>query len=171
MCKMARLLSVCGALDRRQHEGTSRANALRMGQGGLRRAGVCRRGQPALRRWLGSGCYNDQPTHIERTFVNVQQLLLDLKAERERIDHAIATLEGLASPSSARRGRPPKTKQAASAPRKKRPTMSAAARARISGAMKKRWAALRQGSAPKHKPTAKSVGQAARKRISGVMKY
>ena len=69
----------------------------------------------------------------------IQNILSELKAEFSRISHAIAALEGLFS-SAPRRGRPPKSKTAAPAPSKKRRTMSAAARKRISEAMKQRWA-------------------------------
>src|SRR5271157_1322251 len=67
--------------------------------------------------------------------MDIQNILSELKAEFSRINHAIAALEGLFS-SEPRRGRPPKSKTAALAPTKKRRTMSAAARKRISKAMK-----------------------------------
>jgi hypothetical protein len=41
--------------------------------------------------------------------VDIQSILLELKIERNRIDQAISALDGLASPSSPRRGRPPKS--------------------------------------------------------------
>jgi hypothetical protein len=69
--------------------------------------------------------------------MDLQNILSELKAEFSRISHAIAALEGLFS-SAPRRGRPPRSKTAA--PSKKRRTMSAAARKRISEAMKQRWA-------------------------------
>jgi hypothetical protein len=71
--------------------------------------------------------------------MDIQTIVSDLKAERNRIDHAISALERLTSSSSPRRGRPPKAKQAAASGKKRR-VMSAAARKRISEAMKKRWA-------------------------------
>src|SRR5271166_1100555 len=97
--------------------------------------------------------------------MDIQNLVSDLKAQRDRIDHAISALEGLASSASARRGRPPKANQTAPAARK-RPGMSAAARKRISQAMKKRWATWHGKSAPKRKP----MSPAARKRLSELMK-
>ncbi len=95
--------------------------------------------------------------------MDIQSLLSDLKVERNRIDRAISALEGLAAP--ARRGRPPKVTQLAATARNKR-HMSAAARKRISDAMKKRWATWHGKSAPKRKP----MSRAARKRLSELMK-
>jgi len=95
--------------------------------------------------------------------VDIQNLLSDLKSERNRIDQAISALEGLGSASSARRGRPPKAAAPAS---KGRRSMSASARKRISDAMKKRWASQKQKAAPKRK----AMSPAARKRISEMMK-
>src|SRR5208283_438601 len=91
--------------------------------------------------------------------MDIQNLVSVLKAERDRIEHAISTLAGLTS-SSARRGRPPKAKQTAPAPKQRR-GMSAAARKRISEAMKKRWAAKKVKAAPKRK----AMSPAARKRL------
>ena len=67
--------------------------------------------------------------------MDIQNILGDLKRERERIDRAIAALEGLGS--ARRRGRPVGSKSAAKRPRRH---MSAAARRRISEMMKQRWA-------------------------------
>jgi hypothetical protein len=107
--------------------------------------------------------------------VDIQSLLSDLKTERNRIDQAISALERLTSP--ARRGRPPKAKQAVSATGKKHRRMSAAARNRISAAMKQRWAQWKGKSAPKKAKTApkKSAGRkpmsaAMRKKLSAIMK-
>jgi hypothetical protein len=96
--------------------------------------------------------------------MEIQTLVSDLKAERDRIDQAIAALEGLSSSAPARRGRPPKAKQASAAGKGR--TMSPAARKRISQAMKKRWANWHGKSAPKRKP----MSPAARKRLSEMMK-
>jgi hypothetical protein len=67
--------------------------------------------------------------------MNITALLSQLRAERDRVDQAIAALQALdgtgqsaAPPKAARRGR-----------RK----MSAAARKRIAAAQKKRWAAVK----------------------------
>jgi len=108
--------------------------------------------------------------------MDIQNILAELRAEFSRINHAIAALEGLFS-SAPRRGRPPKSKTAALAPTKKRRTMSAAARKRISKAMKQRWAKWKGKSAPKQvKAAAKRPGgrphmsAAAKKRLSELMK-
>ena len=68
--------------------------------------------------------------------MNIEQILSDLKAERDRIDAAISALEG----GSKRRGpgRP--------AGSGKKRTMSAAARKRISEMMKLRWAERKKKS-------------------------
>jgi len=98
--------------------------------------------------------------------MDIQTIVSDLKAERNRIDQAISALEGLTPAPSHRRGRPPKAKQAAPAPGKSHRGMSASARKRISEAMKKRWATWHGKSAPKRKP----MSPAARKRLSEMMK-
>jgi len=67
--------------------------------------------------------------------MDIQNMVGDLKRERERIDRAIAALEGLGS--GRRRGRPVGSVSAAKRPRRH---MSAAARKRISEMMKQRWA-------------------------------
>jgi hypothetical protein len=108
--------------------------------------------------------------------MDIQNILSELKAEFSRINHAIAALEGLFS-SAPRRGRPPKSKALAPAPTKKRRTMSAAARKRISKAMEQRWAKWKGKSAPKQvKAASKRPGRrphmsaAAKKRLSELMK-
>lgn len=83
--------------------------------------------------------------------MDIQPLVSDLKVERNRIDQAISALEGLTSSSPSRRGRPPKAKAAVPTAGKKRRRMSAAARKRISKAMKKRWATWHGKAAPKRK--------------------
>jgi len=67
--------------------------------------------------------------------MDIQNILGDLRAERDRIERAIAALEGLGS--ARRRGRPAGSKNVAKSPRRH---MSAAARKRISEMMKQRWA-------------------------------
>lgn len=66
--------------------------------------------------------------------MDIQQIVSDLKSERERIDAAIRALEGTGK-SGRGPGRPP-----GSGSRGKRRTMSASARKRISEMMKLRWA-------------------------------
>ncbi len=77
--------------------------------------------------------------------MDIQNILADLKRERDRLNSAIAALEG-AGPR--RRGRPvgSGTNSAASAGRRPRRHMSAAARKRISEMMKQRWAERKKKS-------------------------
>jgi len=98
--------------------------------------------------------------------VDIERIVADLTAEHNRIDQAIAALEG----SSPRLGRPPKAS-------KGRRTMSAAARAKISAAQKARWAKQKGKSAPKkaaapaNRATArKPMSPAARNRLSALAK-
>ena len=74
--------------------------------------------------------------------MNINGILAELRAERDRIDRAIAAIEGLNS-TGRRRGRPPGS---TTAPKKlgRRRHMSAAGRKRISQATKKRWALWRK---------------------------
>ena len=88
---------------------------------------------------------------IRKDRMDIQALVSDLKVERNRIDQAISALEGLTSSSPPRRGRPPRAKTVVPPAGKKRRGMSAAARKRISEAMKKRWATWHGKSAPKRK--------------------
>ena len=101
--------------------------------------------------------------------MDLQDVVNQLRVERTRIDRAISALEGVTSESHRRRGRPPKARQ--------RRHMSAAARKRISVAMKQRWARWKGKSAPKqNKTAAKKPGRrphmsaAAKKRLSELMK-
>jgi len=66
--------------------------------------------------------------------MDTQSILNELRAERDRLNTAIAALEGTAG----KRGR--RSSAGNSAPTRRRRRMSAAARARISNAMKARWA-------------------------------
>jgi hypothetical protein len=65
------------------------------------------------------------------TIVNIDRIVADLRAERDRLDQAISALEGQAG----RGGR----RAAGMGPRRRR-HMSPDARRRISEMMKKRWA-------------------------------
>lgn len=67
--------------------------------------------------------------------MEIQNILGDLKKQRQNIDRAIAALEGLGS--GRRRGRPTGSSAAARRPRRH---MSAVSRKRISEMMKQRWA-------------------------------
>ena len=101
--------------------------------------------------------------------MDLRDIIAQLHAERARLDQAIAALEG----STPRRGRPPKAVTGG-----KRRAMSAAARKRISAAMKARWAVRkRRGSSAKlAKATAKKpshrpqMSPAAKKKLSALMK-
>ena len=64
--------------------------------------------------------------------MQIEKIVAELKAERSRLDKAIAALEGLSSVNGRR------------SVAKKRKKMSAAARKRISRAMKARWAAAKR---------------------------
>ncbi len=75
--------------------------------------------------------------------MDTKRILDQLRTERERLDRAIEALEALDSRRGARRGRPPGT---ASASRRGRRRMSAAARKRISEMMKLRWAERKKRS-------------------------
>jgi hypothetical protein len=76
--------------------------------------------------------------------MDIQNILGDLRRERERLDKAIAALEGLGG-APRRRGRPVGSVNAPSAKRVKR-HMSPAARKRISEMMKQRWAERKRKS-------------------------
>jgi hypothetical protein len=105
---------------------------------------------------------------VERNFMNLQEISDQLRNERDRLDQAIAALE-VTAPG---RGRPPKV-----IGRIKRRVMSAAARKRISAAMKLRWAQRLGKSAPKKStapakkaPVRKTMSPAARKKLSALAK-
>ncbi len=76
--------------------------------------------------------------------MNLQQIVAELKAERDRLDRAIAAVNGISTPR--RRGRPPKTAQIAARPKRRR-RLSAEGRKRISEAAKRRWAKRRKKAA------------------------
>jgi hypothetical protein len=108
--------------------------------------------------------------------MDIQSIVAQLRQEANRIEQAIAALVGLGS-QSARRGRPPKVRQAMPASGQKRRRMSPAARKRISVAMKQRWAKWKGKSAPKKaKPAPKKragrkpMSEALRKKVSAMMK-
>jgi hypothetical protein len=76
--------------------------------------------------------------------MDINNILGDLKRERERLDQAISALEGLGATAPRRRGRPAGSgKSAAGRPRRH---MSAASRKRISEMMKQRWAERKKKS-------------------------
>jgi len=101
--------------------------------------------------------------------MDLQNLVNELRSERTRIDRAINALEGIGLGRRPRRGRPPKASHGRN--------MSAAARKRISAAMKRRWATWKGKSSPKNvKAAPKKPGRrvpmsaAAKKRLSELMK-
>ena len=78
--------------------------------------------------------------------MNTDEIVQQLRAERNRLDAAIQALENVGSGVSGggrRRGRPPGTANKATATKGGR-RMSAAARKRIADAMRQRWAAAKR---------------------------
>lgn len=71
--------------------------------------------------------------------MDIQQIVSDLKSERDRIEAAIRALEGTGK-SGRGPGRPVGSGKGSSTAGRKRRTMSPAARKRISEMMKLRWA-------------------------------
>jgi hypothetical protein len=103
--------------------------------------------------------------------MDINQILSDLTAERNKLDQAIQALEG----SRPRRGRPPKSQASQSASAKR--TMSPAARKLISIAQKARWAKQKgKSSTKKAAPPAKKatvrrpMSPAMKKKMSALMK-
>jgi hypothetical protein len=76
--------------------------------------------------------------------MDTARLIRDLRAEKVRIDRAIAALEALSG--SGARSQSPQSAAPAVRKRRKRGVMSAAGRKRISEMMKKRWAARRRAA-------------------------
>ena len=104
--------------------------------------------------------------------MDIYPILTDLKAERNRIDQAIAALESLDGTATAPSRATTSAAKDASIQAKKR-GLTPAGRRRLSAMMKARWAARRKQAA---KPTTKAtsgrrtMSPAARKRISAMMK-
>lgn len=108
--------------------------------------------------------------------MDIQNILEQLRHQRQRLDEAIAALGG--GQIARRRGRPPKATTSPAVRRGPR-KMSAAARAKIAAAQRARWAkqksratarkpaiatANKKGGRPRH------MSAAARKRLSTLMK-
>jgi hypothetical protein len=74
----------------------------------------------------------------ERT-LDLQKIVSELRAERDRINQAIEALDGKASPATTKRGA-----GAAPAPGRRRGGITPEGRRRLSEAMKKRWAERRK---------------------------
>ena len=79
--------------------------------------------------------------------MDINRILTELRAERDRIGRAIAAIEAVNSTGRRRVGRPPKAAREV----RRRGRMSAAARRKLSRLLKQRWA---QG---KMKPRAKKA--------------
>ena len=84
--------------------------------------------------------------------MDIVGMLAELSAERDRLVEAILVLERIAIGGQKRRGRPPKWMATAApenedeqATRKRRP-FSAATRAKMAAAQRKRWAAKRKAA-------------------------
>ena len=86
--------------------------------------------------------------------MDIRRMLADLESERQRIDKAIAALQSLEGGASTaapgrrgrRPGRPPGPAKQQGNGRRRRRTMSPAARKRISEMMKLRWAERKKKS-------------------------
>jgi hypothetical protein len=81
--------------------------------------------------------------------MDVQEIVAELKTERERLNQAIATLEHLGSGQETAKSRTPKTTTVGNmwqAGKSTRGRMTAEGRKRLSEAMKKRWAARRKSA-------------------------
>jgi len=79
----------------------------------------------------------------------LQAALEGLEAQKQRIEDHLRQVRSLLGIGAPRRGRPPKSAEAATVTeqptkRRRKRTMSAEARARISAAQKKRWAATKR---------------------------
>lgn len=86
---------------------------------------------------------NSVTTEVERTSVNVNTILQELRAEEKRLNQAISAIENLGNhlPKRGRIGRPKATATPKKRPRRR---MSAAARAKLARLMKQRWAARKK---------------------------
>jgi hypothetical protein len=100
--------------------------------------------------------------------MDIQSIVAQLRQEASRIEQAIEALLGFGSqPARRGPGRPAGSKNA-TAGKAKRRTMSPSARAKISAAMKARWAKQKGKAAPKK--AAPQAKKAARKPMSPAMK-
>jgi hypothetical protein len=104
--------------------------------------------------------------------MDIKPILTDLKAERNRIDQAIAALESLDGTATAASRATDVVAKAAPKLAKKR-GLTPAGRRRLSAMMKTRWAARRKEAAkpaPTKTRARRTMSPAARKRISAMMK-
>jgi hypothetical protein len=105
--------------------------------------------------------------------MDINQIVEQLRRERNQLDVAITALEGRQT--APRRGRPPKSAMTVSAPvpvtSKRGPRkMSAAARARISAAQRARWAKSRGETSPAKQTKSAAKKTSGRKPMSPAMK-
>ena len=98
--------------------------------------------------------------------MNLQQIVTELKADRDRLDKAITALNSVST--QPRRGRPPKAVQTSARPKRRR-RLSAAARKKLSRLLKQRWAQGKMRRAKASKP-ARRMSPAARKRIAAAQR-
>jgi hypothetical protein len=90
--------------------------------------------------------------------VNLQSIIAELQNERDRIDRAIAVLNGTATANTAiRKNRASTTKRSVTSSRKSGGHLTAAGRKRLSQLMKKRWAERRRKASNGRKPAAKAA--------------
>jgi len=97
--------------------------------------------------------------------MDMNKIVAELRAERDRIDQAISALEAVSSTGRRRAGRPPRVARKA----RRRGRMSAAARRKLSRLLKQRWAQgkMKRTQAPK---PARRMSRAARKRIAAAQR-
>jgi hypothetical protein len=79
--------------------------------------------------------------------MNIPKVIADLQQYKAQLERAIAALERLARKRGEKRGRPPKGMAEVGKPRTRK--FSAATRARMAAAQRKRWAALRKSKGSK----------------------
>jgi hypothetical protein len=85
--------------------------------------------------------------------MDITKMLLELRSERAHIEEAILVLQRLATGKGKRSGRPPKWMTANAVgdgqetPKPKRRAFSAATRAKMAAAQRKRWAARKKAAA------------------------
>jgi len=97
--------------------------------------------------------------------MDINRILVELRAERDRIDRAISAIEAVNPAGRRRVGRPPRT-----APKPgRRGGMSAAARRKLSRLLKQRWAQGKMKRAKTSKP-ARRMSPAARKKIAAAQR-
>src|ERR1039457_3318378 len=109
--------------------------------------------------------------------MDIQSIVAQLRQEASRIEQAIEALLGFGfQPARRGPGRPTGSKNV-TAGKAKRRTMSASARAKISAAMKARWAKQKGTAAPKKAATPakkstsrKPMSPAMKKKLSAMMK-